>query len=219
MAERHPQLDIAPYTLDLTGVEGPLSWREVFGKDRPVELEVGSGKGLFLQNAALANPDHHFVGTEISRKYAKKVAERAAKKNLSNIKVYSGDARQFLARFVPDSSLQTVHVYFPDPWWKARHKKRRIFCEALVVDIERVLVNMGRLCVATDVMEYCVVIKALIAEHPRFLLLPNPVPRDAEHELDYLTNFERKYRIEGRPICRLHYVLNRSPVDDARLPL
>jgi tRNA (guanine-N7-)-methyltransferase len=200
-------VDTAPYTLDLTGVEGPLSWPAVFGNDHPVELEVGSGKGLFLQNAATARPERNFVGVELARKYAGKAAERVARRELRNVRVWPGDAKLFLARFVPATSLAAVHVYFPDPWWKARHKKRRVFCEPLVADIERTLVPGGELWVATDVEEYFGVIRELVASHPRFEERSFPEPSAPEHDLDYLTNFERKFRIEGRPIYRTSYTL------------
>jgi tRNA (guanine-N7-)-methyltransferase len=98
-----------------------------------------------------------------------------------------------------------VHVYFPDPWWKKRHRKRRVFGEPLVCDIERGLAPGGDLWVATDVEEYFGVICELMERHPRFRDVPIESPRDPAHEHDYLTNFERKYRIEGRPIYRKHY--------------
>lgn len=197
----------APLTLDLAHLAEPLKWRDLFGDDRPVELEIGSGKGLFLANAAARRPEHNFVGVEIARKYATKAAERVAKRHLDNVRIFCNDARLFLTRAVADTRLRAVHVYFPDPWWKARHKKRRVFCEPLVADVERTLEPEGRLWVATDVEEYHGVIRDLIAQHPRFEELPAPELKAPEHDLDYLTNFERKYRIEGRAIYRAHYRL------------
>lgn len=101
-----------------------------------------------------------------------------------------------------------MHVYFPDPWWKARHKKRRVFAEPLVVDIERGLAPGGELRIVTDVEEYFQVMRGLMAGHTRFAERPPAPTKAAEHDLDYLTNFERKYRIEGRPIYRAEYQLD-----------
>jgi tRNA (guanine-N7-)-methyltransferase len=203
--EPRPTIAGAAFTLEFPQGESPVEWAEVFGNDHPVALEVGSGKGLFLANAATAEPGWNFLGIELSRKYAQLAAARVAKRNLVNVRVVAGDARRFLARFVPPASLRAVHVYFPDPWWKKRHKKRRVFSESLVADIERALEPGGDLWVATDVEEYFGVIRALVAGHPRFREQPAPEPKTPEHDLDYLTNFERKYRIEGRPIYRVHY--------------
>jgi tRNA (guanine-N7-)-methyltransferase len=205
MPEPHPPIATALCTLEFPTGADAVVWEEVFGNDHPVELEVGSGKGLFLANAARADLGRNFFGVELSRKYAQRAVERIAKHGLTNVRVVAGDARLFLARYVPPASLRTVHVYFPDPWWKQRHRKRRVFAEPLVADIERALEPGGELRVATDVEEYFDVIRTLVAGHPRFQELLAPEVRDPQHDLDYLTNFERKYRIEGRPIHRVHY--------------
>ena len=203
--------DRTPFTLDLTGSEGPLSWAAVFGNDHPVELEVGSGKGLFLQNAAMSRPGHNFLGLELARKYAGKAAERAARHELRNVRVWAGDAKIFLASRVPAVSLAAVHVYFPDPWWKARHKKRRVFTESLLADVDRVLIANGELHVASDVEEYFNGIAELIGSRGSFEPLPCSEATEPLHEHDYLTSFERKYRIEGRPIFRAGYrLVNRA---------
>src|SRR5215217_4526832 len=157
---RRAAVDPSPYLLDLEGGSAPVSWAAIFGNDHPVELEVGSGKGLFLANAGMANPERNFLGVELARKYARRAAERVAKKGLANVRVLPGDAKLFLARYVPPRSLRAVHVYFPDPWWKKRHRKRRVFGEPLVADIERGLEPGGELRVATDVEEYFGVICA-----------------------------------------------------------
>ncbi len=201
-------IDPTPTIVEFDSLSVPISWSEVFGDDHPVELEVGSGKGLFLANAATGNPGRNFFGIEMARKYARRAAERVAKRRLTNVRVLPGDARLFLARYVPAESLETIHVYFPDPWWKTRHRKRRVFAEPLVLDAERTLRTGGDLRVVTDVEEYFGVIQALMATHPRFRILPEPLPNTPEHDHDYLTNFERKYRIEGRPIYRAHYRLD-----------
>ncbi len=207
MPDPRSKIDTSAHTLDPTGMEGPLSWPLIFHNDHPVELEVGSGKGLFLQNAARERPEHNFIGIELARKYAAKAAERVARRQLANARVWAGDGKLFLNRHVAAASLCAVHVYFPDPWWKARHRKRRVFGEPLVLDIERTLQPGGDLWVATDVEEYYGVISDLVGTHPRFEAQVLPEPKDPEHDLDYLTNFERKYRLEGRPIYRAHYIL------------
>ncbi len=185
----------------------PVDWPALFGNENPVELEIGSGKGLFLSSAATSQPGINYMGIELSRKYALFAAQRLARCELPNAKVWCGDARQVLSRLVPAASLRAVHVYFPDPWWKTRHKKRRVFTAQLVREIERTLRPAGELSVASDVLEYYGVIRELIASSGRFLE-HEPAERPAPaHPLDYLTHFERKYRLEGRPIYQTRYTL------------
>jgi tRNA (guanine-N7-)-methyltransferase len=211
MSRSRPTIDVSSHLIEPAPASSadaaavPVDWTALFGDDDPVELEIGSGKGLFLANVARANPTRNFLGVEISRKYARLAAERLAKQGIANAKVWVGDVREVLARRIADRSLRAVHVYFPDPWWKKRHKKRRVFSDALVAEVERVLQPGGVLHVASDVEEYFAVIRGLIAASPRFRERPAPEAREPEHELDYLTNFERKYRLEGRPIYRAIY--------------
>lgn len=196
---------------DLPDVAAALDWRALFDNDYPVELEVGSGKGLFLQSAASARPDHNFLGIELSRKYATIAAARLKRHECRNAKVMRADARFVMARLVPEASLSTVHVYFPDPWWKKRHKKRRVVTATFVADIERCLAAGGALHLASDVEEYFALMRQLIATRPAFLEQHVPEPKTPEHDLDYLTNFERKYRLEGRPIHRADFLLRPLP--------
>lgn len=209
-------LDIGPWFVEFAALSPPVDWAKFFGNSQPVEFEVGPGKGLFLANAATRQPDTNFCGVELARKYARKAAERVAKKGLANVRVVAGDARRFLAEFVPPRSLGAVHVYFPDPWWKKRHKKRRVFTEALVRDARRALRPGGDLWIASDVEEYFGVTMALMKEHAEFHEQAPPEPGTPEHDLDYLTNFERKYRIEGRAIYRAHYRLDEGWVEPER---
>jgi tRNA (guanine-N7-)-methyltransferase len=201
----NPTIDRPLPLLDSAAVPSPFVWADLFGNSNPVELEIGSGKGLFLVNAARANPGHNFFGIEIARKYAGLAVQRVVKNGLSNVRVWAGDAKPVLATMIPSHSLRAVHVYFPDPWWKKRHKKRRVFTEALVDDIQRLLVIDGELSIASDVEEYFQVIRELVATRPMFRELPVGDVRAPEHDLDYLTNFERKFRIQGRTIHRARY--------------
>jgi tRNA (guanine-N7-)-methyltransferase len=209
MSHSRPLVDLSTYLIDPPPPihEAWIDWAELFSNRNPVELEIGSGKGLFLTNAASATPRHNFLGVELSRKYAQLAAIRLARRQLPNARLWHGDAAFVLGRLVPRASLRAVHAYFPDPWWKRRHKKRRVFTAALVSDIERALEPEGALRVASDVAEYFELIRSLIEAKPRFCKQPIALPKDAEHVLDYLSNFERKYRLEGRPIYRADYVL------------
>lgn len=206
-ARRLPPEELAPFLLEISEEHAPrvLDWREVFGNDQPVEMEVGFGKGLFLLTAGQACPAVNFLGVEIVRKYQLYAATRLAKRGLSNVRLIKADARLFLRDWVVAQSLQSVHVYFPDPWWKKRHLKRRLFTPEFASECERVLRVGGRLNLVTDVEDYFQVMTDLVAQQPRLQPLPPPDHKQPEHDLDYLTNYERKFRLEGRPIYRGTY--------------
>jgi tRNA (guanine-N7-)-methyltransferase len=216
MPRPRPPFDLSPYLIEpaLPYEEGPITWAALFGNAHPVELEIGSGRGLFLVNAATASPGHNFLGIELSRKYARLAAGRLARRCVPNAKVFRGDAGLVLARLIPSGSLRAIHVYFPDPWWKKRHKKRRVFTAPLVADAERTLEPGGSLNVASDVEEYFDVIRRLIEGSRQFREQPVRETALPAHDLDYLTSFERKYRIEGRTIYRARYAL--KPADGER---
>ncbi len=173
-----------------------------------MELEVGFGKGLFLVRAAPANPLVNFIGVEILRKYQLFTATRLAKRGLGNVRLARADARLFLRDCVATSSLHAVHVYFPDPWWKKRHYKRRVFTPEFAAQCQRVLQPGGRLHLATDVEEtYGRMLGALSRLGGlRRLALPKP---SASPEADYRTNFERKAREQGKSVYQL--LLERVP--------
>ena len=89
----------------------------------PIELEVGSGKGLFLIEAAARDPATRFIGLELASKFAALAQSRLEREGLTNGRFLACDAVEVVDREIPDARLAAVHVYFPDPWWKARHKK------------------------------------------------------------------------------------------------
>lgn len=211
---RLPLEALAPYLLEVPfapASEGqspspqPFDWQAIFGNDHPVEIEVGFGKGLFLLNAASSCPDVNFVGIEVLRKYQLFTANRVAKRMLRNVRLACADARAVLHNHVVSGSVQAVHVYFPDPWWKKRHHKRRVFTADFVADCARILRPEGLFHIVTDVADYATIIRELLANLSAFVPHPTPAPPTGEGDLDYLTNFERKFRREGRPIHRMCY--------------
>src|SRR5262249_26102433 len=201
-AARLPLEQLQPYLLPLPAPRRPdapppcYDWTEVFGNSHPVEIEVGFGKGLFLLNAATAQPDVNFVGVEIERKYQLFGATRMAKRGLTNVRLACADARDFLRQRVADASVQAVHVYFPDPWWKKRHHKRRVFTEDFARQCRRILSIGGRLQVATDVEDYYKRMTEILTQIEGLCLQPPPEEHEPAHDCDYLTNFERKFRKE-----------------------
>ena len=185
--------------------DGETTFRAWLSTDLPVELEIGSGKGLFLTNAAIKNPKHRFVGLELAVNYANECQARVESTGLSNAMFFACDAVAVIDRDVSDCSLEAVHVYFPDPWWKSRHKKRRVLSEQTLRNIERTLKPNGSLHFWTDVLDYYEGTLELIDQvtklnGPFFVSEP-----PATHDMDYLTHFERRTRRNGLPVYRSRF--------------
>lgn len=199
-------VDVSDHLLTFDDLPRPWCAEKLYGRKAPLEVEVGSGKGLFLANAAVRHPDHDFLGIEIARKYARFAAARVARARLDNARVLCSQAERFFGECLEDGSLAAVHVYFPDPWWKARHKKRRVLTPAFLRHVERTLKSGGRFHFWTDVREYFESALEIIAGETT-LGEPLDVPaREPEHDLDYRTHFERRVRLAGEPVYRAEFV-------------
>ncbi len=163
-----------------------------------------------MSAAAEGDPSANFLGIEIMHKYARFIAARLAKREISNARIMHGDAQYFFRDWLIGNSVRAVHVYFPDPWWKARHKKRRVMNERFLKDVERVLVPTGRLHFWTDVEEYFHAALETIAEHTG-LSGPHEVQeKPADHDLDYRTHFERRMRLHSQPVYRAEFLKEAS---------
>ena len=175
-------------------------------KPGALEIEIGSGKGLFLVNAAAANPATRLIGLELASKYATMCNRKLEQAELHNAICFCADGVQVMANSVPTARLDAVHVYFPDPWWKARHKKRRVLNERLIAAIVRTLKSGGKLHFWTDVLDYYESTVELLAETPK---LQGPflvAQREAESSMDFLTHFERRTRLNKLPVYRSYYI-------------
>jgi tRNA (guanine-N7-)-methyltransferase len=172
----------------------PLNFAELFGNDNPVVLEIGSGKGRFLISSATAFPNRNFVGIEKSLHYFRVILGRLQKRELPNACIINFDAFPVLERMVPDESLEEIHVYFPDPWPRKREQKRRMMRPEVLRQMERVMKRDGTGIYVTDHKEYFEA--ALPALESMFETKAGEVEADRAPR----TNYEAKYRAEGRPI-------------------
>ncbi|MGC1274220.1 MAG: tRNA (guanosine(46)-N7)-methyltransferase TrmB [Planctomycetaceae bacterium] len=197
-----PAIDLRPWFTTLSDLEAPIEWSEMFGNDHPVEIDVGCGRGLFLYNESLAHLDRNYVGIEIDYKEGRRTATRLMKRRAANARVLGGDVHQAFTRLIPAKSVAVVHVYFPDPWWKRKHRKRRVFSDAFVNEAVGVLEPGGVLSSASDVEEYFEIIRSLMDHDPRFEPLPPPHEKPPAHDMDYLTSYERKARQSGGAVWR-----------------
>ena len=202
MTRPEPPTDLQPYFLTLHDFDSPICWHDYFGNDHPVELDVGCGRGLFLFNSAMANPDINYLGIEIDYREGRRAAKRFHKRELPNVRVLGGDVHVALTKFIPAASVSAVHVYFPDPWWKKKHRRRRVFTDVFAELAANVLVSNGHLHSWTDVEEYFQVISNLMNHHELFKPCAPPAQKEPANDLDYQTGFERSRRKLGCEIYR-----------------
>ncbi len=179
-------------------IPAPLDAGHVYGLAGPLVVEIGCGKGRYLLARAAASPSVPFLGIEYAAKYLRIMKERAAKRGLRNVRVVRTEAASFIERFLSDGSVRELHVYFPDPWPKRRHHKRRLFSPDFVSDILRALTPGGTVYFATDFTDYFRIVADLLKTAFEVEVLAGPWPDSPFGR----TNYEMKYMAEGRPIMR-----------------
>ena len=197
--KEYPSVSLNPEDLD-----GKIDFVRIFGRAGPVHIEIGTGKGTFLLNQAGAQPGDNFLGIEWARKYYRYAVDRIGRWGLTNVRITRTDAATFLADFVPDNSVECFHIYFPDPWPKKRHHKRRFICPANLEHLLRCLKTGGQLKIATDHADYFEQIKKVLTSRNEKLQEIDFLPTAGAEASEWVgTNFERKYLKDQRPIYTL----------------
>lgn len=144
-------------------------WEERLARpELPMEVDVGCGHGDFLVGLAASRPDLNVVGLEIRRGMVERVQRRIEREELPNAAVVFCSANQHLRELFAPGSLQTVHVYFPDPWFKKRHHRRRVMTPELVADVQQALIPGGELRFMTDFGDYAAEVVELMSAQAEF---------------------------------------------------
>ncbi|HCD32336.1 MAG TPA: tRNA (guanosine(46)-N7)-methyltransferase TrmB [Phycisphaerales bacterium] len=181
-----------PYDLSL--------WFDVSTRKRPMELEIGSGKGTFLVNQSPEHPDINYIGVEYAKAYWRHAADRIRRHSRENVRMVHAEAGFFVRNYIADGVFQQVHIYFPDPWPKAKHNKRRLVQAPFLRELHRILTPTGQIRLATDHEDYFHWMEDHAAQvddlYERLAFISPESAGDGEL---VGTNFERKYRREGRP--------------------
>jgi tRNA (guanine-N7-)-methyltransferase len=179
-------------------------WRAVFGNARPVEIEIGPGRGDVVAAFAHAYPGVNFFGIEAQPWYADRAQARAERLGLANVRVIAADARCVLRNVIPAGSVQAYHVYFPDPWPKKRHEKRRLFAVGVAGDMRRTLVPGGVVYLATDLPDVLATMRVSLLDAG---FTPD---RAVPARVRPVTRFEEKYAGAGT-----HEAAFRAPIPRA----
>ncbi|WP_409524217.1 tRNA (guanosine(46)-N7)-methyltransferase TrmB [Nitrincola sp. MINF-07-Sa-05] len=146
--ERAMQENWPVFGLELSA--GMQDFSQVFGRDADIVLEIGFGMGASLAEMARLMPQKNFIGIEVHPPGVGRLLSHVRDEEIGNIRVYREDALEVLEKCVPDASLETVQLFFPDPWPKKRHNKRRIVQPAFADLIRRKLKLGGQFHMATD---------------------------------------------------------------------
>ncbi len=178
----------------------PPTWVEIFGNTNPVEVETGPGKGAFLLALAQNYPERNFFGVELSKRRAFRLAHLIERDGPTNVIVIHADITCLVRTMLWPASVAAYHLYFPDPWWKPRHHRRRLFRDDFAVALTRTLTPGGTIFLASDVQEYFAEIVRQFAAIPELIQFPWERDHVTRKGKPILTDFERKYQAEGRPI-------------------
>jgi len=193
--------DYPSVTLKAEDLDGKIDFAQIFGRSGPVHIEIGTGKATFLVNQAMAQPGVNFLGIEWASKFYRYAVDRIGRWALSNVRMIRTDAATFLTNFVLDNSVECFHIYFPDPWPKKRHHKRRFFYPANLKQLLRCLIPSGTIRIATDHTAYFEQIQRVLATHGNGLEEIEFFPAAGADRGEWVgTNFEKKYLKEQRSI-------------------
>jgi tRNA (guanine-N7-)-methyltransferase len=179
----------------------PLDLLTIFGRVAPLHVDLGCGDGSFLCELAQRQPDQNFLGTEKLIGRVAKVCRKAA--SLENVRVLNVESSYAVRYLLPEASVKTFHLLFPDPWPKRRHHRRRIVNVDFLNSVHRALEGEGVLRIATDQLDYFEQIHRVAADHSGFAMIDSN-PSLARVDVDLpLTKFERRFREVNAPIYRL----------------
>jgi len=197
----------APATKPLLDRTFPGTVFDLFPSRAPLEIELGCGKGRFLLLRAAANRDHNFIGLDYRWRFLREGVQRAESRGLSNLRFFKTEAEELVYHLVPDASVAVYHIYFPDPWHKKKHHKRRLLTADFFKVLHRQLVTGGRLEVATDNFDYMIAFrKALIEAGDTLWASVRESKNERLLDPDFQTHYEAKYTRQGRDLYYIELI-------------
>ncbi|WP_189517003.1 tRNA (guanosine(46)-N7)-methyltransferase TrmB [Kushneria pakistanensis] len=201
-------LEVVFPRLGLSLAQGRLDPVALFGRQAPLVVEIGFGMGGSLLEQARANPDTDFIGIEVHPPGVGKLLDEVDKAGLENVRVYREDALKVLDDCLPAGSVDTLQLFFPDPWPKKRHHKRRIVQPAFIERVHRVLKPGGRFHMATDWQPYAEYMVEAMNETPGFTTQAREGDYVPRPDFRPLTKFETRGERLGHGVWDLIYQRN-----------
>jgi len=181
----------------------PLDLVALFGRNNPKVLEIGFGNGASLAEMAAAHPDLDYLGIEVHRPGVGNLLRLLGERDIHNVRVICDDAVQVLKYHLADASLDRVQLYFPDPWHKKRHHKRRIVSPEFVALVAQKLKPGGIFHLATDWQDYAEQMLAVMTAAPGFHNLAGEGKYSPRPEWRPLTKFEQRGQRLGHGVWDL----------------
>ena len=169
-----------------------LNLAEMFPRPQPLEVELGSGDGSFLANYAKSHPEHNFLGVERLLGRLRKLDRKGLRARLANLRGLRIESAYFLEYLLPPQSTTALHIYFPDPWPKRKHRKNRLVNPRFTGLAAQVLAAAGRIYLRTDDVDYFNQMVTVFATNSRFRLVETPPELCA-----VVTDFERTFHARG----------------------
>jgi tRNA (guanine-N7-)-methyltransferase len=186
--------------------DGKLAATEVFKRSAACFLEIGFGSGHSLIAAAQHYPEHNFIGVETFKPGIGALLLQMEALQLNNIRIYYDDAVEVIEQCIPDASLQGIHIFFPDPWPKSRHHKRRLVQAEFIKKVVNKLQKKGHLHLATDWEDYAKqMMRVLTAEEMLHNLAGQLAYAERSPFRPLVTKFEGRGENEGRSIWDLQF--------------
>ncbi len=193
-------------TMGIDYQEAGLDWQQVFGNANPVVLEIGFGMGTSLVEMAQKNPDKNYIGIEVHRPGVGACLSLAKQAGVTNLRVMCHDAVEVFAHMIPDGSLARLQLFFPDPWHKKRHHKRRIVqLEFAEMVRQKLIIGSGVFHMATDWENYAEHMIEVMDQAPGYENLAQDGPYIPRPQERPLTKFEQRGQRLGHGVWDIQY--------------
>jgi tRNA (guanine-N7-)-methyltransferase len=169
-----------------------LDWGALFAKEQPIEVELGSGDGSFLANYAKLHPERNFLGVERLLGRLRKLNKKGLRSGLNNLALLRLEASYVIEFMIPPQSIDALHIYFPDPWPKRKHRKNRLINEPFTEISAKASKIGGVVYLRTDDLDYFEQMTRVFGANSRFEKIATPNELSA-----VVTDFERNFHLRG----------------------